>query len=228
MRNSVASAVLGLAIVLPLFVVNGGASDEDTARQPEIAVEVDGSTRRISVGGDDSWQGTIEKIQALREVPRENDEQVIDTLRQNLDTLPPAYMYELARRTCASDPDGAAYLFGLAGLRMRYDAFRCVDETARAGIEATLYSLQSPDFAACVSTDRLVAAFRKLKGSNEPYASEASPWWMCSHGMAAIQAGLANKALTAGEWLKPEDEWHTAKEMVEDTMAYTLEKHGGE
>jgi hypothetical protein len=46
---------------------------------------------------------------------------------------------------CVSDPEKASYFFTLAGGRVRYDAMRCVDETARAGIQATAFSLQMPE-----------------------------------------------------------------------------------
>jgi hypothetical protein len=145
-----------------------------------------------------------------------------------MDWLPPAYIYELARRTCATDPDRAIYIFNLAGSRMRYDAFRCVDETALEGIAATIASLPMPECRVLLDMKKTVAALKKLRASPAPFASKASPWWICSHGMAAVEAGLANKELAPSDWEKPEAEWDGVRREIAEQIDYTIAKHSAE
>jgi hypothetical protein len=213
-----AATLMGLA--LP-------AASEGTPETPQVVVENQGNVTLIKTGGT-GWAGVIEAIQKLRALPADKDAQLIDVLQKNMDTLPPAYIYELARRTCASDPDRAIYLFDLAGARARYDAFRCVDETAQEGIAATIMSLPMPECKALADMSKTVAALKTLRASTEPFSSMAPPWWICSHGMAAVMAGLSNKTLAMSEWEKPQSEWAGIKRDIVEQMDYTVKKHSGE
>jgi hypothetical protein len=213
--------------VLTLLALALPATGEETPKTPQIVVEKQGNVTMVTTGGS-GWAGVIEAIQKLRALPADKNAQVIEALQKNMDALPPAYIYELARRTCTTDPERAIYLFHLAGSRARYDAFRCVDETALEGIEATLMSLPMPECKALADTSRMVAALKKLRGSQEQFSSTASPWWICSHGMAAVMAGLSNKSLTTSEWEKPQTEWDGVKRDIVDQMDYTIEKHSQE
>jgi hypothetical protein len=197
---------------------------QDAQRRPEITIEIDGNLTNISIGGD-GWGGVIANIQRLRQIPRDKDLSVVSALRSNMDALPPAYIYELVRRTCLTNPNEAAYLFNLAGARMRYDAYRCVDETAKAGVQATLVSLQMPECNASFNNELILAALNQLRDAKEIFSSGASPWWICSHGLAAIAAGLSNKTVDAAEWLKPEGEWPRIREKVQEDINSTLRKH---
>ena len=219
LRFTAAAAILMIA-ALP-------AASEQAPETPQIVIEQEGKVTKVSVGGG-GWEGVIEAVQKLRELPADKSAQVVDVLQKNMDALPPAYIYELARRTCTSDPDRAVYLFNLAGSRARYDAFRCVDETAQEGIAATLMSLPMPECKALGDTAKMVAALKKLRTSKEQFASTASPWWICSHGMAAVMAGLMNQSLATSEWEKPKAEWDTAKREVVDGIDETINKHSGE
>lgn len=220
--------VLGLAAVCwAVFLPNGGTRGEEGARRPEISAETRSKSTDLSVGGPDSWKGVIASVLALRQIPRAKDTEVIADLRKRMDELPPAYMYELARRVCATDPKEASDLFNLAGMRLRYDAARCVDETAMAGVQATVYALQSPDFRTCLSgDDALVPSLERVRVTGQLFTSQASPWWICSHGLGAIRAGLAGKTLAKEDWLKSEDQWTAAREKVEDAIDYTIRKYG--
>jgi hypothetical protein len=219
-------AIIGCAAVcLAFYLANGEIYGEEGTRRPEISAETHGNSKNIRVGGSDSWHAVIASVRALREMPDSRDAEVIADLRKKMDDLPPAYIYEMARRTCATNQQEAMDLFNLAGMRLRYDAARCVDQTALAGVQATVFSLQSPEFKACLTDDALIPSLRRLRESQALFASRASPWWICSHGMAAIQAGLKKKEIAKSDWLKPEGDWATARAMVEDAIDYTIAKH---
>jgi len=213
------SALLGLLCA-------SGVAGQEPPRKPQVTIEKEGNIINIIGVGAGSWRAVITSVQKLREVPRESDSSVVATLAANVDALPPPYLYELVRRICISDPERASYLFGLAGLRARYDAYKCVDETAKAGVHATVFSLQIPECKSMLSdTDLFLSSMRKLRDAKELFSSKASPWWICSHGMAAIKAGLEKRTLDVAEWLKPESEWEKIKEQVRSDIDYTIEKN---
>jgi hypothetical protein len=135
---------VGVALSLMIVLYSGVAVGQEASRTPEITIETDGKITNIAVGGI-GWQGVIANVLKLRQIPRDKDPLVISALRDNIDALPPAYIYELVRRTCVTNPDQASDLLSLAFMRTRYDAYRCVDETAKAGVHATPMSLAIPE-----------------------------------------------------------------------------------
>jgi hypothetical protein len=214
------------ALCLGVFLCAGGAAGQESPRKPEVTIERDGNITNFTSAGAGSWRPVITGVLKLREIPRESDAYVISTLTAEMDDLPPLYLYELVRRTCISDPERASYLFGLAGMRLRYDAYRCVDASAKAGVHATVFALQMPECGSMLSDlDLSLKSLRKLRDAKELFSSKASPWWICSHGMAAMQAGLEKRTLDVAEWLKPESEWEKIREQVRGDIDYTIDKH---
>jgi hypothetical protein len=214
-----------MTIGLTSMLACGSALAQEPPRTPTIEIETHGAITNFSTGSD-GWSGVIKKVQALRQIPREQDASVVAALTKNMDNLPPAYAYELARRLCVADPERAAYVFALAGQRMRYDAIRCTDETAKPGVQATLFSLQMPECKDMLSNVELhLASLRKVRDAKEAFASKASPWWICSHGMKAFGAAMDKKTLGPSDWLKPESEWPALQERLKDNIDYTIEKH---
>jgi hypothetical protein len=221
MQTARLSTMIGLLSMLAC----SSALAQENLRTPTIEIETKGGLTNLSTGGD-GWGGVIKKVLALRQIPRDEDATVIAALTKNMDDLPPAYAYELARRLCVADPEKASYVFALAGQRMRYDAFRCTDETAKPGVQATIMSLQMPECKAMLSNvDLHLATLRKLRDAKEIFSSKASPWWICSHGMKAFAAAANKKTLTPSDWLKPESEWPALQKQLKDNIDYTLEKH---
>jgi hypothetical protein len=221
MKGVRTSSVLGLMLALAY----SAASAQEAPRTPQIEVETKGPITNYSIGAD-GWSGVIKQIQALRQIPRDQDATVIATITKNLDNLPPPYAYEVARRACVSDPEMASYMFVLAGQRARYDALRCTDETAKSGVQVTIMSLQMPECKGVLSNwDLIAATLRKLRDAKEAFSSKASPWWICSHGMKAFGAALEKKTLTVSDWLKPESEWPAIQKQIRDNIDYTLDKH---
>jgi hypothetical protein len=216
-----------LCAVLCLVLVSSvdRAAAQEAPRTPQLQIESHGAITNITIAGD-SWSGVIKKVQALRQVPRDQDASVVATLTKDLDSLPPPYIYELVRRTCHASPEKAAYLFALAGSRMRYDALRCVDQSAKPGVQATLYSLQMPECKEMLSNMELnLSSLRQVRDAKELFSSKVSPWWICSHGMRAIMAAADKKALAPSDWLKSESEWSAMQKEVRDIIDYTLDKH---
>jgi hypothetical protein len=204
------SVIVAAAIVV-LQMIPGRA--EDAPKQPELVVEQQGRVTNIRVGGA-SWSGIIKEVEALRALPADKDGEVIDKLQKELDTNPPAYIYELTRRVCRTDPQRAVDLFALAWHRIRYDAVRCVDKSARAGVYATFLSLPLQECRALDDNRFVRPALEKVLNSSDLFASKASPWWICSHGMQAIMAAMEKKTLQTSDWLKPESEWPAIRQEI--------------
>jgi hypothetical protein len=213
-----------LGLVATLWAQWAGA--QEPPRAPEVEIETHGVFTNITIGGSESWSGIIKKVQALRQVPRERDAGVVAMLTRDLDGLPPPFAYELIRRTCVSNPEKAAYLFALTGGRLRYDAMRCVDQTARAGVQATLFALRMPECKEMLTNlDLNLRSMAQVRDGKDLFSSKASHWWICSHGMQAISAAMEKKTLAASDWLKPESEWPSIQKEIKEQIDYTIEKH---
>lgn len=215
------AAAIYMALAAAALMPRVASAEE--AKTPEVSIEQRGNITSIKTAGA-GWGGVIKAVQALRAAPATQDAELIQSLTKDMDSLPPAYIYELARRTCASDPDRAIYLLYLAGMRVRYDALRCVDPTAQAGVTATLMSLPMPECKALSDKERITPALKALRASPQVmFASKESPWWICSHGMAAITAGLQKKSLQTSEWQRPESEWAGFQKQLLDLVDRSIE-----
>jgi hypothetical protein len=215
-----------LSLIVTVLLV-GPAGAQQAGQNPQLDVEQRGNVTNVTIGGP-GWGGVIKDIQAVRALPADKDAAVIDKLQKDIDVNPPAYIYELVRRLCPSDPHRAMYLFAVAGSRMRYDAYRCVDESALEGITTTLMSLPMPDCKALADEKLIMAQLRKSRGSKELFTSKASPWWMCSHGMEAMGAALNKKTLQTSDWLKPESEWPAIRQTILGDLDATVKTHASE
>ena len=215
-----------LSLIATVLLV-GPAGAQQAGQNPQLDVEQRGNVTDVTIGGP-GWGGVIKDIQAVRALPADKDAEVIDKLQKDIDVNPPAYIYELVRRLCPSDPQRAMYLFAVAGSRMRYDAFRCVDESALEGISTTLMSLPMPDCKALANDKLIMAQLRKSRDSKELFTSKASPWWMCSHGMEAMGAALDKKSLQTSDWLKPESEWPAIRQTILGDLDATVKTHASE
>lgn len=221
MKAARISAALSLMAALSL----DRAFAQELPRTPQIEIQTNEPITNIQTAGD-GWGGVIRKVQELRKIPRDRDSEIISALSGNLDNLPPPFAYEVVRRTCSTDPQRASHLFALASGRIRYDAYRCKDATASAGVQATMFALQMPECRSMLSDNELFfSSMRRIKDAEEMFSSKASPWWICSHGMAAIGSGLQKKALAVADWLKPEQEWPAIKARIRAEIDYTLDKH---
>lgn len=217
-RTLAAALILTLSTASVVF-------GQDGARKPEVSSQTKGNVTSTNVSGPWGWKAMVDAARGIRNLPADRDAEIISTLTAKKDELPAPYLYEVVRRVCATSPDEAAFLFMLAGMRMRYDAFRCLDETAQAGIQATLVEASPIVCPATTEPKRLVSALKRVKADPSLFATKYSPWWICSHGMAAVQAGLAGKTLTEGEWLLQREKWSEARAKVEDTIDFTLKKY---
>src|SRR5258708_4985153 len=67
--------------------------------------------------------------------PDSENDALIALLERNANDLPPPFLYELARRLWARNPDVAFEWYAVAFIRGVYDGERCSDRTARQGLD---------------------------------------------------------------------------------------------
>lgn len=154
----------------------------------------------------------------LRERPLFESVILIPQLMAGANTLSPPYLYELARRLWPSDKSGAMEWFALAMVRARYDAFRCVDATARQGIN---YLPQiAPEVVTGIESDRKAFgdAGRRALARSDVFVDSISPIWICSHGMATINSALQGRPLAERDWLRPSSEWDSIRSEVRSEL----------
>lgn len=197
-------------------------------QKPSVNCSGNDSFTNCSTSGEGTFEVVMAAVHVLGQRPASEDRAIIEKLTRDKDTLPPPFLYELAARSFATNKLEAGYYFGLAGTRGRYDAFRCRDKTASAGIGMSLMVLDErlkpmmEYFRA--HQKELAQAYRLVRDRNDGFNGKASPWWICSHGMMAVSAGMSGKALREEDWLKPESEWPAIRDSLNKGLDKTIEQ----
>ncbi len=153
----------------------------------------------------------LDQFQELRNAPDAQNDDVISYIKDNVNRLPPFFTMELARRMHAVDEEEALWWYHVGYIRGVYDALRCADKTAANGL--SVLNRIAPDVADMAARDQ--ATFRR-KGLEvlewrELYRSEASPWWICSHGERAMQNVADGRPAQDRDWLRPRRLWPTIR-----------------
>ncbi len=167
----------------------------------EIAVEKQNETVKTLEGGDKKKK----KAAAEAVLARPNE-------------YNPPVLYALSRVLFQQgDKDTAAFWFYVAQLRGRYDANRCMDNTARQAV-SILNQEYGPKINKYTFSDMpklertMQAAVDFVRGNQEAY----DPRWINLHGMWAVQAGLSGEEQTK-PLSQPEAKWpEIKKETIED------------
>jgi hypothetical protein len=211
------SQVCLLACALLLSGGVGHARAED--KTPELLTQQSGS--EAVVGGEGSFVTTLGAVVELSQRPPSEDQAIIDRLTKERNQLPTPYLYELARRTLARDKPRALYWFNLAELRLQYDARRCQDTSALRSInlaQNALAHLMGEVIQYAQDQSKVAASLRSLRSRGEIFDGKTSPWWICSHTEQALAAAKSGATLKSAQWLKPENEWWSIKQGVNDIL----------
>ncbi len=155
-------------------------------------------------------------FQAVHHSPYD-DAVTLEMLERSAASLPTPYLYELARRLAARDPDRALRTYLVARVRMTYDASRCDDPAALEAVGAwdlivakdLRYLLRQGVFPAAI-VDAALVEEGKL-------AADTIPWWVCRSGMPEMSAALAGKVGPLK--LKQASEWPALREAARSEIA---------
>lgn len=159
-----------------------------------------------------NWTAVEAGLNDLLNRPRRDDAAVIEEVKAMGDAAPPPYLMEMGRRIAATDPVEGAYWFRLGYLRTQWAAFACADTTARQASIVVLTALENAEQGLVERFDQpelRLPAYERLGDGDAVFQSTASAWWICSHGMLAMTAGLQasrgeSRTIPLSVWLAPE------------------------
>ena len=220
-------STLALATILTLGLPSTGAQTQQSdPKRPQLSSETRGNVTNVQVV-DPALVKQAQDFATLRQIPGDKNTALVPWLMANAHTLPPSFVFETARRLWEiGRRDEAFEWFALAYARARYDAARCVDTTAPQGIAGL------PPIAANVQAgiDQFRSEFGAagLRALSRPdaFSSAVSPWWICSHGIAAVRAGLEKRSIDQSDWLKPEAEWTALRSKVTEQLTAFFTEQG--
>lgn len=158
------------------------------------------ATRSFAAPADD-----LPRLKQIQAMPID-DAATKAALERDQLTNPPYYLYELARRTLAGNEAAAEEWFVVALARVQYDGMRCTDPTASNGLG--MLGQIAPDVAHRLQDKAaLQRAARAALARKDLFASKASPFWACLHGMNAVMAGMDGKPFSPAEAVMAEAKW---------------------
>lgn len=200
-----------------------GQTPEPEPKKPSLSVETMGNFQNVQAIDPDLAKQT-QNFATLRQIPSAQNAVLVPWLIANSLGLPPPFLLETARRLWEMDRRNDAFeWYSLALLRTRYDAGRCADPTAQ--------QIMLPPIAANVAggIDQSRPAFGeaglRALARTDAFSGTASPWWVCSQGMAAIKAGLEKQSIEQSAWLKPQSEWNGLRASItRESTAFFIEQ----
>jgi len=137
---------------------------------------------------------------------------VIAELTPRLKDVPPAYLYEYARRVFEVNAAEGFKWFWVAQVRARYDALRCTDTTAHQGVLA-LPELAS-NVVKAIQADELASArqIEPAMAEETTFPANTNPAWICVHGAKASTAIRIGDKLP--NWVISEWDWSSLRQKV--------------
>ena len=202
-----------------LMMISGSglatAQDDPNVRTPSLYVVEQENVRAEFVVGDAAWGDILATISAVRSGEETSNQQIADQLWERRDENPPVFLFEVARRLIATNPERAVEAYFLGRARSVYDASRCVDSSALEVVEMAS-QFAGPEVGEVLSSrlDLVERVLQRLLDSGEIFTSTASPWWACSFSESAYYAALNGATMQGDEWLKVEAVWPSVQESV--------------
>lgn len=141
------------------------------------------------------WQAQAELFG--RVAPSPDDDGVIAWERTHQAALSSGFLFDLSRRLLARDPDAAMEWYVVAMVRGRYDAGRCVDDTA--GRAVSRLSGMAAEVLRYGETHRsqFAVAGQKALARSDLFGHAVHPDWVCVQalsGMGGRSAGITPAA----------------------------------
>jgi len=157
-----------------------------------------------------NWPAFQKQLEELAARPAAEDQAVIDEVRAMARAAPPPFLMEMGKRLARTNLSEGAYWYRLGWVQSLYTDARCKDRSASGGVTIA-FMIVARDQAAVQAVDapqlRLPALERVLQEGGQAEGSRASAWWLCSHGMQAMRAGMSGATeLSLSDWFSPEDD----------------------
>ncbi|TNE60477.1 MAG: hypothetical protein EP335_19050 [Alphaproteobacteria bacterium] len=186
----ISAIFLGLFVMLtaPVFAAGG----------PYVSYPAVGRTFSVSQNEHTGYEALLKRAM---QAPA-GDEALRAELEARRNELPPIFLYYLAEHTFASDPQAALEWYWLGHMRARMDAILCADTTAAQGVRYLPAAAKSVVAYTRTHPKESGEAGKRVLARDDLRDGEASPWWICVHGMRAMNSALQNqlkKSMTAEE-----------------------------
>ena len=153
-----------------------------------------------------------------------------------LDNVAPLILTEYARRQKLTGNTDWRYWAELGMFRANFDKRTCTDMTAPQFTTVYMmeYSGQLSDAhdtshfmdAANEQNDTRWQILRRILTSGDAFKGKASAWWICSHGMAAMTAGMSGRQMSLEGWWKGADAVEKARKEGETVLDKMLKDKG--
>jgi len=176
------------------------------------------ATVQTGVGGRERRYDTTSPFRGsfrrVRAVPNEYNDQLIEWLRANAETVPSPLLLELAQRLQYTDSKEAMRWFATFQLLLAYDAARCTDPTAASGSGAGAVLALYPVLTRNAGENP--GALREARAAARNWARvrqiRSSPMWLCATAMRAVRVDSHGQPVPVSvrELMLPESKWPAA------------------
>ncbi|MEL6828104.1 MAG: hypothetical protein AAFN91_17790 [Pseudomonadota bacterium] len=153
--------------------------------------------------GNDTF--VLDSLRSFHARGDEEDQAVLSEMETyGLKKIPPPLLLEYARRQWSTGIEAWDITFGIAKTRMMYDRMVCKDRSAHQF--QLIVEMEFQDFTEfneaymARSMERQSESLRIALDSGDFFNSEASAWWICSHGSSVMWAATSGTELTLDDW----------------------------
>jgi|APLak6261669087_1056070.scaffolds.fasta_scaffold02176_1 uncharacterized delta-60 repeat protein len=221
-RQCVASLTAAVFAIAVISVCNTAAAEDVAVKERPSGIRPLGN---VTIPDAKALKGK-DPFSLLHDRPLVENSVLIPQLLASTNTVPPQYIYELARRLWMTDKVGSMEWLAVGMVRARYDSLRCSDKSAQQGI--AFLALIAPDVIAGIKENRKAfsKAGKRALSRSDLYADSVSPMWICSHGIGIISEALQGKKPSESNWLRPSTEWPSLKSQVSTELDRYFEEQG--
>ncbi len=185
-------------VVAPNFAATATAADTDKA---PVIIIMDAALATGSMP-------TL--LEVMKPFPISNNDvnrQMVRWALDNKERLNAQVLFAIARRACANDKQEGVKLYFAARMWATYDAYRCVDKSARQAVPAL--ASQSRETRAYLDDNpqEVVTGMEAALEWENDAPSPVHPAWICYHGISAYVTALEGDAQNVDEMVVAPNTW---------------------
>lgn len=226
------SALLITAIAAPASIAQGSDVFGNRITVPAVRPPLEPGA---AFAGND--QAVLAQLRELVARPEADSAAVVAEMEAySLKKLAPVLLFEYARRLKLVGKADWRYWYEAASLAAKYHQRACKDRTAPQFVTVALMEYgalleqhgDTSDFlnVAGADDDARWQAMRQVLVSGDGFNSEASAWWICSHGMSAMRSGMSGQPLSLDSWWTGADAMKQARGQAESAIDGMLKQMG--
>jgi hypothetical protein len=196
----------------PTGVVGISSAEKKNRDAPPVMPRVERTTGLANTPEIPPSAGYNQEFQRIANQPMTDNQRVIPQLKENIQTLPTPYLFELARRLAHENDIDAIKWFWVARIRARYDAARCADKSAAQGASYwPSYAIKAFEMAKRDMQAAGKIGFEAIE-LEKAFPADSLPEWICRHGMQAMLSAIQKRPMA--DMYVPRSEWPALHEKV--------------